>query len=325
MDVLYATDQTFYELNYASSNVVYISLPDSSSTCGSWLSQLPSLPSGWSYRCSADPTNIDGTGWIPIPFSNFPTLNIPKLFIDPINKPPYYYSFVVGGSYEVNAKLESRSSLAVNDNGDDIDLFEAGTDLSLHPPLFKNFANSKVLVIEQEQCSNTDTTFVNQLINLGLQVVVDTSVTTIDQVRSYNPDIVAALDRACAVNNPGLINQLFNAGYKIYTSGNDNNNSLLIIKSSVITSVTAGTIVSLNNHWISKGWSTTGGSGSDGRHGITSIIEGAVPLYKDNTNNFIEGIYYDYPNKGRWFHHQPNSAPNSELIRRATQWLLRTR
>ena len=61
MDAIYSTDYNFSELNYASSNIVYISLPDSSATCTSWLSDLPSLPSGWSYRCSATPTNIDGT------------------------------------------------------------------------------------------------------------------------------------------------------------------------------------------------------------------------------------------------------------------------
>jgi hypothetical protein len=41
-----------------------------------------------------------------IPFKNFDILNISQLFIDPINKPPYYYSFVVGGGYEVTALLE---------------------------------------------------------------------------------------------------------------------------------------------------------------------------------------------------------------------------
>jgi prepilin-type N-terminal cleavage/methylation domain-containing protein len=133
MDIL-STDQTFNELNYASPNVVYISLPDSSPTCSSWLSQLPSLPSGWSYRCSATPTNIDGTGWIPIPFSNFPILNISQLFIDPINKPPYYYSFVVGGSYEVEAKLESNFQASLNDGGDSGGFYEKGTNLTLTPP-----------------------------------------------------------------------------------------------------------------------------------------------------------------------------------------------
>jgi len=130
-----STEQNFYELNYASPNIVYISLQDSSSTCGSYLSQLPSLPSGWSYHCSATPTNIDGTGWIPIPFSNFPIINISQLFIDPLNKPPYYYSFVVGGSYEVDAFLENPNSAALNDGGDST-AFERGSDLTLMPLTF---------------------------------------------------------------------------------------------------------------------------------------------------------------------------------------------
>jgi prepilin-type N-terminal cleavage/methylation domain-containing protein len=58
--VIYTQDFSFSELNYASPNVVYISLKDSSATCTSWLSQLPSLPSGWSYRCSATPTSMNG-------------------------------------------------------------------------------------------------------------------------------------------------------------------------------------------------------------------------------------------------------------------------
>jgi prepilin-type N-terminal cleavage/methylation domain-containing protein len=131
MDAIYSTEYTFNELNYVSPNVVYISLPDSSSTCGSYLSDLPSLPSGWSYRCSDTPTNIDGTGWIPIPFRNFPILNISQLPIDPINKPPYYYSFVVGGSYKVTAKPEENYSPAINDGGIEPLLYEAGTDKKL--------------------------------------------------------------------------------------------------------------------------------------------------------------------------------------------------
>jgi prepilin-type N-terminal cleavage/methylation domain-containing protein len=138
IDALYSTEYTFYELNYASSNVVYISLPDSSSTCGSYLSQLPSLPSGWSYHCSATPTNIDGSGWIPIPFSNFPILNISQLPIDPRNDPPYYYSFVAGGSYEVTAVLEADSNkgpdtIGGKDGGDHNFVYEAGINKKLTP------------------------------------------------------------------------------------------------------------------------------------------------------------------------------------------------
>jgi len=106
IDLLYSTYPNFNELNYASTNIVYISLKDDSPTCSSYISQLPSLPPGYQYRCSANPQNIDGTGWIPIPFNNFDIINLANLPIDPINKPPYYYTFVVGGSYEVTALLE---------------------------------------------------------------------------------------------------------------------------------------------------------------------------------------------------------------------------
>ncbi|GIW67303.1 MAG: hypothetical protein KatS3mg096_171 [Candidatus Parcubacteria bacterium] len=132
LDSIYATDYTFSELQYASSNVVYISLPDSNPNCSSWLSQLPSLPSGFSYRCSATPENTDGTGWIPIPFSNYSILNIPRLFIDPINKPPYYYSFVAGGSYALYAQLENpQSQASKNDNDNYPHLYSAGTNKRL--------------------------------------------------------------------------------------------------------------------------------------------------------------------------------------------------
>jgi hypothetical protein len=96
----------FDELNYASQNIVYISLKDSSTTCGSYINELPSLPPGWQYRCSNSPTNIDGTGWIPFPFNQVPLLTLSKLPVDPINKPPYYYAFIVGGSFSLFTMLE---------------------------------------------------------------------------------------------------------------------------------------------------------------------------------------------------------------------------
>ena len=138
IDLLYSSYPNFNELNYASTNIVYISLPDISPTCSSWINQLPSLPSGWSYRCSATPTNIDGTGWIPIPFKNFDIINIANLPIDPINKPPYYYTFVVGGSYEITAALENEANKGSNalggkDEGDHNFVYEVGTNKKLTP------------------------------------------------------------------------------------------------------------------------------------------------------------------------------------------------
>jgi prepilin-type N-terminal cleavage/methylation domain-containing protein len=134
MDTLYSTEYTFNELNYASTNVIYISLPDNNTNCSNWLSQSFHLfHQAGLIDCSATPTNIDGTGWIPIPFSNFPILNISQLPVDPINKPPYYYSFVVGGSYEIYAQLEDPKHPASKNDGDNYPhLYSAGTNKRLN-------------------------------------------------------------------------------------------------------------------------------------------------------------------------------------------------
>jgi len=129
------SDLSFSETKYLDPRIIYISLPDSSSTCGSWISDLPSLPSGWSYRCSATPTNMDGTGWIPVDFKGISSENF--LPVDPINKPPYYYTFVVGGSYEVEARLESNFSASINDKGDASLFYEKGS-FYLTPPEARN-------------------------------------------------------------------------------------------------------------------------------------------------------------------------------------------
>lgn len=121
----------FYELSYASSNTVYVSLEDASPNCLSYLSVLPPLPAGWKYRCSQNPEKIDGSGWIPIPFNQFTILNMSRLPIDPINKPPYYYAFVVGSSYKLTALLEKERELAINDGGIDLFTYEVGTNLRL--------------------------------------------------------------------------------------------------------------------------------------------------------------------------------------------------
>jgi hypothetical protein len=62
--------------------------------------------------------------------------------IDPINKPPYYYTFVVGGSYEVTAALEVDSNkgpdaVGGKDGGDHNFVYEAGTNKKLTPHQFK--------------------------------------------------------------------------------------------------------------------------------------------------------------------------------------------
>ncbi|MDD5431247.1 MAG: prepilin-type N-terminal cleavage/methylation domain-containing protein [Candidatus Pacebacteria bacterium] len=125
--------------SFGTANKVYVSLPDSSSTCDNL--SLPELPLPYDYACStaANYRNMDGTGWLPINFSEHIT-SVGALFsalpIDPINTASsgYYYMYITGGSYELTALLESDKYLQENalaDNGTDSGRIETGTDIDL--------------------------------------------------------------------------------------------------------------------------------------------------------------------------------------------------
>jgi hypothetical protein len=61
---------------------------------------------------------MNGDGWIPIRFSDYPIIALSQLPIDPINQPPYYYSFVAGGSYALYGQLENPKHPASKNDGD---------------------------------------------------------------------------------------------------------------------------------------------------------------------------------------------------------------
>jgi type II secretory pathway pseudopilin PulG len=121
------------------SSVVYVSIPDTTSTCANL--GLPQLPPSWSYRCVSSSTlqNIDGTGWIPINFNNLSFgKTLPKLPIDPINTTSSgnYYTYVSGGSFKLSSRLESQKytlAYVAQDGGSNPALYETGTNLSLAP------------------------------------------------------------------------------------------------------------------------------------------------------------------------------------------------
>jgi len=124
---------------FGNANTVYISLPDdTSSTCATHTS-LPSLPSPWNYACvmDADLIKIDGTGWVPVPFSSISSgPPFARLPIDPENSASegLYYAYVTGGSWALTGLLESErelASAAAGDGGTDDGRFEVGTDLAL--------------------------------------------------------------------------------------------------------------------------------------------------------------------------------------------------
>ncbi len=126
--------------NLGTANVVYISVPDTSPTCANFL--LPPLPTGWSYACktAAAYRNINGTGWIPLNFSNVnPGSPFVTLPIDPINSANdgLYYAYVNGGvveSWTLASLLQSEKYLkeyGISDGGSDPARYEQGNDKEL--------------------------------------------------------------------------------------------------------------------------------------------------------------------------------------------------
>ena len=133
--VLYQVDG---KTSFGSSSVVYVSIPDSTSTCGNL--GLPGLPSGWSYNCvsSTNYTKVDGSGWIPVNLSSISYGAVmAKLPIDPVNttSSSQYYTYVTGGSWELTAVFESERYIpkASKDGGVDPAMFEIGSRLGIAP------------------------------------------------------------------------------------------------------------------------------------------------------------------------------------------------
>ena len=137
---LFEVDQS--EAFMGTSSVMYVSLADSSSTCGNL--GLPSLPSGWTYNCvtASRLYNIDGTGWIPV---NFNTLSfsapLSDLPVDPTNTTSsgFYYRYVAG-SWELNSVFEASErryggskSVVDGDGGDNAAVYEVGSSLTVSP------------------------------------------------------------------------------------------------------------------------------------------------------------------------------------------------
>ena len=123
-----------------SSSVVYVSIPDSSATCGNL--GLPALPAGWNYSCStsANYRKTDGTGWIPVHFSDISfTSPLSSLPTDPINTTSTgnYYTYVTGGSWSLTALFETTKyqDIAINDGDSYPGVYSLGTDVSLTPGL----------------------------------------------------------------------------------------------------------------------------------------------------------------------------------------------
>ncbi len=141
---LYDFNSTASSTATFASTIVYLSLPDNTSTtCGSYT--LPALPVGYRYNCvpQANLQKTDGTGWVPLNLSSIPGGSpVASLPVDPTNDATSrdYYSFVPGGSFELASAMESTryrtggdKDATSKDGGPLLGLYETGTNLSLMP------------------------------------------------------------------------------------------------------------------------------------------------------------------------------------------------
>ena len=139
---IFQADQSSASLG--SGSTVYVSVPDSSATCGNL--GLPSLPSGWAYHCVNSGTyrNTDSTGWLPINFSSMSSkAPFGTLPVDPINTTSTreYYTYTVSGNYfeftsvmeSAKYKLGGANDAVSTDGGTLFSLYEKGTNLSIEP------------------------------------------------------------------------------------------------------------------------------------------------------------------------------------------------
>lgn len=84
----------------------------------------------------ADPNikNIDGTGWIKVDLTKTKILSTNMLPIDPVNSTELYYRYCSDGkNWEIDVPLESQQykAKAAQDKGDDPNVYETGSDLTV--------------------------------------------------------------------------------------------------------------------------------------------------------------------------------------------------
>jgi type II secretory pathway pseudopilin PulG len=133
--LLLANQSTIYTTSTLNKIFLSLKLPSSATNtdCRNYFPDLPSLPSGWTYVCSKNPTSTDGTGWLPINFQNYMLYSISNLPLDPFNNSIYYYAFIASGTdFILYAMLEDPKNQASKNDGDNYPhLYSVGTNKRL--------------------------------------------------------------------------------------------------------------------------------------------------------------------------------------------------
>ncbi len=128
--------QTQADISLGTPSTVYISIPDTTTSCSNL--GLPTLPAGYSYHCVPEEQLrlSNGSGWIPIDFTLSPIQSLASLPLDPTNTTSsgLYYTYIPGGSYELNGIIESNKYKARTPDKEAFPgVIAKGTNLTLSP------------------------------------------------------------------------------------------------------------------------------------------------------------------------------------------------
>jgi len=118
----------------------------SCNTQTSFSTSTTSNPPGWATSTGSGVTTItgtnstliNGTGWVRVPLASSTLVNLSSLPLDSLNSivggVGYFYNFTCGSdfTYELDAKLERDTGSMQNDGGNNLNLYEVGTNKNLY-------------------------------------------------------------------------------------------------------------------------------------------------------------------------------------------------
>ncbi len=116
-------------------NSIEVGMQDAAGNPGAYLCHSPATaPCSGASNALGNMRINNGTGWVKINFSGISNVTVVTLPIDPTNDSTHFYTYSSDGSkYELNTVLEGQQnqSLMQNDGGDNPNVYEVGSSLTL--------------------------------------------------------------------------------------------------------------------------------------------------------------------------------------------------
>jgi len=148
--------------------------------------------------------------------------------------------------------------------------------------------------------------------SIGCEVINDNNVDTLAEVEAYNPDIIIGDRYVWSLTKSSFFNTLYDNGYSIITTANDQGSAIYPITSRTSTggSVDWDLIVTNGYHALTRDW-VLHSAGTDGGYYPTGIHSSATQLAKITGTNYAGAIYLHEPGKGKWLHLQTKATSST--------------